>query len=346
MSDLERGERNAKLEVPGVVVLYDVSERLVKGEPCDMLAEQSAIGCSQAVADALRTAGYRVVELPIYTDLEPALAPYPPTDWVVFNLVEGLEGRLFEAVRVAWALDAMGYRFTGSPGAALACSTHKAQAKALMEANDVAVPPWRVFRHPSEVDGNLAPSLLFPLIVKPLAEDASLGISREAVVYTGQELRERVAYVVKRYRQAALAETFIVGREFNISLWGDPPEVLPLSEIDFNAIADPYARLFSFAAKWEEDSFEYQHMPDLCPATVDPDLRESLTAIALRSWTAIGCRGYARMDVRVSSEGIPYVLEVNCNPYLLPGAGFHRAARAAGYDYQDMVVTILQLAWR
>jgi D-alanine-D-alanine ligase len=337
---------NAEQEPPGVVVLYNASELLIKGEPGDLLAEQAVVTCAQAVADALRAAGYRVAQVPIHTDVALSLVSYPPTDWVVFNLDEGLEGRLFEDARVAWALEAMGYHFTGARGEALFCSVHKAQTKVLLAANGVDTPPWWVFRHPDEVDGDLAASLPFPLIVKPLAEDASIGVGPEAVVHTSRALRERVAYVVGRYRQMALAEAFVVGREFNIALWGGPPEVLPLAEVDFSAFADPYERIVSFAAKWEVNSFEYHHTPILCPAPVDPDLGEHLVVTARRSWTAIGCRGYARVDMRVGDEGTPYVVEVNCNPDLSPDAGFYRAAREAGYSYEDMVERILQLAWR
>jgi D-alanine-D-alanine ligase len=332
-------------EPPGVVVLYNASENLIKGEPRDMLAEQGVVVCAQAVADSLRRAGYRVVQLPIHTDVELALAPYPPTRWAVFNLGEGLDGRLFEEARIAWALDAMGYRFTGSGGDALARSGHKVQAKALLAASGVDTPPWWLFRHPDEVEA-VAADLSFPLIVKPVAEDASIGVGPEAVVHTGRALRERVAYVVERYRQVALAEVFVAGREFNIALWGDPPEVLPLAEIDFSAFADPYARIVSFEAKWEVESFEYRHTPVFCPALVDTDLAIRITDAAQRAWTAIGCQGYARVDMRVSDEGIPYVLEVNCNPDISPDAGFYRAAREAGHSYEDMVVQILELAWR
>lgn len=332
-------------EPPGVVVLYNASENLIKGEPRDMLAEQGVVVCAQAVADSLRKAGYRVVQLPIHTDVELALAPYPPTRWAVFNLGEGLDGRLFEEARIAWALDAMGYRFTGSGGDALARSGHKVQAKTLLAASGVDTPPWWLFRHPDEVEA-VAADLSFPLIVKPVAEDASIGVGPDAVVHTGRALRERVAYVVERYRQVALAEVFVAGREFNIALWGDPPEVLPLAEVDFSAFADPYARIVSFEAKWEVESFEYRHTPVFCPALVDADLAMRITDAAQQAWAVIGCRGYARVDMRVSDEGIPYVLEVNCNPDLSPDAGFYRAAREAGHSYEGMVVQILELAWR
>ena len=329
----------------GVVVLYNASDKLFKGEARDLLAEQGVIICAQAVAGALQGAGYHVAQVPVYNDVELALVPYPPTRWTVFNLGEGSEGRLFEEARIAWALDAMGYCFTGSRGDAIARSVHKAQAKALLAAGGVDTPSYWLFRHQDEVEAVPA-DLPFPLIVKPVAEDGSIGIGPDAVVHTAGELRQRVAYVVEHYLQAALAEVFVAGREFNISLWGDPPQILPLAEIDFSAFGDPCAHIVSFAAKWEVGSFEYHHTSVLCPASVDSDLGARIRDTAWRAWTTLGCRGYARVDIRVTDGEVPYVVEVNCNPDLSPDAGFSHAARAGGYGYEDMVVHILEIARR
>lgn len=329
-----------------VVVLYNASENLVKGEPQDILAEQGVIACARAVADALRSAGYRVAQVPICDDVESALAPYPPDRWDVFNLGEGLAGRLFEEARIAWALEAMGYCFTGASGGAIVRGVHKARTKQLLAAEGVNTPSGWLFRRPGEVDA-LAAQLCFPLIVKPVAEDASIGVGPEAVVHTAQALRERVAYVTARYRQAALAELFVTGREFNVALWGgEPPQTLPLAEIDFSAFADPYVRIVSFAAKWQEDSFEYCHTPVICPAPVDAALGDRIEETARRAWAAVGCRGYARVDMRLGDGDLPYVVEVNCNPDLSPDAGFYNAAWAAGYSYADMVTHILEIARR
>jgi len=332
-------------EPPGVLVVYNVSHELAKGEPQDMIAELGVVTCARAVSKALEEAGYRVVLVPLQTELEAALAPYPPTEYVIFNLGEGLEGRLFEEARIAWALEAMGYRLTGSDGYAISQAVHKARTKALLAATGVPTPPWRVFRDPGEVPDAPLPGLPFPLIVKPVAEDASLGVGPEAVVHNPEALRRRVAYVVERYRQAALAESFILGREFNVSVWGEPPQVLPLAEIDFSAFFDPLECIVSFAAKWLENSFEYHHTPAVCPADVEPCLGGLIAETALRAYEIIGCRGYGRVDMRVA-DGVPYVLEVNANPDLSPDAGFARAACAAGYDYTAMTTHILSLALR
>lgn len=325
----------------GVVVLYNESDGVAQGEEQDLIAVQGVVACARAVAEALAAAGRRVALAPMRADVESALAPYSPAEWIVFNLGEGVNSRLFDEARTAWAIEAMGYRFTGNRGEALARSTNKARAKECLARAGVPTPAWRLFRHPSEValDG-----LPFPLFVKPVAEDASQGIGPDAVVRDPAALQARVAYIVEKYRQAALAEQFIAGREFNVSLWGEPPEVLPLAEIDFSAFPDPLARIVTFAAKWHEDSFEYRSTPVRCPAEVDPPLAERIRSIARRAWETIGCRGYARVDMRVDESGTPYVVEVNCNPDISPDAGFFRAARAAGYTYQEMALRILEMA--
>jgi len=332
-------------EPPGVIVLYNDTEDLIKGEARDLLAERGVIACAHAIADALAENGYRIVRLPFQEDVELALSPYPPDQWVIFNLGEGLSGRLFEEARIAYALEAMGYTFTGSDGSAHARCLNKAHAKKLLAAKNVQIPTGFLFRHPDEIK-EMNGKLPFPLIVKPVAEGGSIGLDADAVVHTKRALSERVDYITSCYRQAALAESFIDGREFNIALWGNPPQVLPLAEIDFSAFSDPHERIVSFSAKWEEDSFEYQNTPVVCPAQVSSRLSQRITQTAKRAWDAMGCRGYARVDMRVSKNEIPYVVEVNCNPDLSPDAGFYRAARTAGFSYREMATSILEIARR
>jgi len=336
---------DAREQPRGVVVLYNHTDQLIKGDPKDLLADQGVIACAHAVEDALKSANVPAALAPITGNVEDALKPFPPTEWLIFNLGEGLAGRLFEEIRIAWAIEAMGYTFTGSDAAALALSTHKARAKEALVHAGVSTPAWRLFRRPEEVTEESLRGLPMPLIVKPVAEDASQGIGTDAVVHNLEQMRKRVAYLVDSYRQAALAEEFIAGREFNISVWGNPPVLLPIAEISFAAFNNPHEKIVSFSAKWEENSFEYQNTPVICPARVDPVLERRIKRTALKAWEAIACRGYARVDMRVSAADIPYVIEVNCNPDISPDAGFFRAAKTAGFSYQDMVLHIIRLGW-
>ncbi len=333
-------------ELAGVVVLFHDSRRLVKGEPRDLLAERSMASCAHAVAEALQSKGYRAALVSLAGEVEDLARQYPPTEWVVFNLVDGGEGRLFEEARVAWALEAMGYCFTGARGDALALTTHKGRTKSLLAQHGIPTPPWRIVQHEDELRDEADLGLGYPVIVKPMAEDGSVGVEYPAVAHSLAEVRRRVAYMRQTYRQASLVEEFIAGREFNAALWGEPPELLPLAEIDFSAFPDPYQRIVSYAAKWEEGSFEYQHTPAVYNTLHDDTLRSAISSVAVAVWEIIGCEGYARVDMRVSEEGMPYVIEVNCNPDIAPDAGFFRAAAQAGLSYADMVEHILEIAWQ
>jgi len=329
-----------------IVILYNQTEYLVKGEQRDLKADQGVIACAHAVADALSSADLSYVSVPLTGDVEQALAPYSPTQWVIFNLAEGLAGKLFEEVRIAWALEVMGYRFTGADAVALALTTHKARAKGVLRRAGVPTPDWRLFTDPRQVTDEALLGLSFSLIVKPVAEDASLGISECSVVQSQEALQEQVCVLVEHYRQAALVEQFIDGREFSVSIWDDPPAVLPLSEVHFPAAKSLSERIVSFSAKWEEDSIPYQNTPVTCPAEVSPELAEAITQTALHAWRALGCNGYGRVDMRIDQHDTPYVIEVNCNPDISPDAGFYRSASHGGYSYQEMVLHILQPTMR
>jgi D-alanine-D-alanine ligase len=195
----------------------------------------------------------------------------------------------------------------------------------------VLTPAWRVFTCADEVSAASVAGLRFPIIVKPVAEDSSLGIDSCAVASDLDALRARVVQVTACYRQPALAEQFVEGREFNAGLWGDPPQLLPLAEVDLSALGAPEKRIVTYAAKWEEESFEYGHTPVTCPAVVSDALAARIRSAALQAWNAIGSRrAYGRVDMRVYG-----------NPSIAKDAGFARAARAAGLDYALMILTIL-----
>lgn len=328
----------------GVLVLFHDSLRLMKGEPRDLLAERSMVKCALAVEEALRAKGYPATIVPLRGAVEELAYQYPPTEWMVFNLVDGGEGRLFEEARVAWALEAMGYCFTGARGDTLALTTHKGRTKSLLAQYGIPTPPWRIVHHEDELRDDADVGTAYPVIVKPVAEDGSVGVEYPAVAHSLSEVRQRVAYIRETYRQAALVEAFIAGREFNVALWGEPPQLLPLAEIDFSAFPDPCRRIVSYAAKWEEQSFEYHHTPAVFCSSLDEELRSAISSVAVAVWEVIGCQGYARIDMRVSEEGKPYVIEVNCNPDISPDAGFFRAAAQAGMTYPDMVEHILDIA--
>jgi D-alanine-D-alanine ligase len=184
-----------------------------------------------------------------------------------------------------------------------------------------------------------------PAIVKPVAEHGSCGITLASVVEDRKALGDRIDACIRDYRQAALVEEFIVGRELNVALWGNGfPEVLPIAEIAFRWTDEPLKQIVSFSGKWHKDSVEALGTPGVCPADLAPDVQDRVEAAAVLAYQELGVRGFARVDMRLRDE-IPYLLEVNIHPDLAPDAGFFRSARAAGHSYASMLLYILRLAF-
>ncbi|MBI2853829.1 MAG: ATP-grasp domain-containing protein [Chloroflexi bacterium] len=259
---------------------------------------------------------------------------------VVFNLFEGFDGSPETEALVARALSDVGLPFTGCPGEALALGLDKGRAKGLLAKAGIDTPRFQVLG--PEGVGNF--DLEYPCIVKPLNEDASHGLNEDSIVHNMASLREQVQRVSRLFGGHALVEEFVDGREFNATVLGNKePVVLPPSEIEYSLPAGK-PRLLTYAAKWEPDNDYCHHTKAVCPANVDSELGSRLRKTARDVFLAFGCRGYARVDMRLDSQGNVMVLEVNPNPDISPDAGAAKQARAAGMEYDDFVEKILMLA--
>lgn len=265
----------------------------------------------------------------------------------VLNLVEALDGSAAGACAVPDLLRALGRRFSGCDTPCLNLTLDKHQAKAVLRASEVATPDWSLL-HPGESASRTAlPG--FPVIVKPTRADASEGIDAAAVVaQPGQPFEEAVRRVHEEFGQPALVEAFVEGREFNVSLLqdGDEVRVLPLAEIEFRDFPAGRPRIVDYAAKWLSESWECRQTVRKVPAELSDDVATEIRAVALRAWKATGCRDYARVDIRMSSAGHPFVLEVNANPDISPDGGFAAALAAGGITYSDFIATLLRNAER
>ncbi|GAB4259784.1 MAG: hypothetical protein Kow0092_08220 [Deferrisomatales bacterium] len=312
-------------------------------------ADPSEAGVLVEVADvaaALRASGFDVEPLAVtppslLTDLA-ALARARSREGdgvVVFHLCEGLAGEAWHEVTVASLLELLGLPYTGNPPRALAWCLDKRVAKAVLRGAGVPTPPARVFRtapRPRTLE-----RLSYPRVVKPCREDASLGVDQGALVETPEALCRRVAWCLERFRQPVLAEAYVEGREFNVSVMGEAEgaRVLPLAEVRFA----PGMRLVTHAAKWRPGSEEDRGTRVVCPAQVPAVQRVRLEAAALSAYRALECRDYARVDLRLDPAGQPHVLEVNPNPDISREAGFARAAAASGQAYEALVARLV--AW-
>ncbi|MDI7275243.1 MAG: ATP-grasp domain-containing protein [Anaerolineae bacterium] len=322
-----------------VLVLYTQVDAVLKGEAIDLISDQETARVAQEISRGLQGLGHRVTCVGVIDDVAGAIAPFAPEEWVVFNLCESLGGDSALEQTVPPILEAHGFRYTGATGQAIAACLNKVGTKEKLLAAGIHTPRYALLSSPDETC-----HVPFPALVKPSQEDASVGITLDSVVRDREGLRRQVAYIVERYRQPALVEEFIPGREFNAAIWGnDQPEALPLSEISYADIPDPLQRLLTYDSKWVEDSYAYSHTPGICPAPVSAELGERIVQTALTAYRLMGCRGYARVDMR-ERDGVPFVLEVNPNPSLSSEGGFVRAAGVAGYDQAHMAERILGFA--
>jgi D-alanine-D-alanine ligase len=264
----------------------------------------------------------------------------------VFNLCESIDGASNLEPLLPLLLERAGLAYTGSSPLTLGLCVHKHRAKDALRGAGVPTPEAVVLTTPdvSRV------ALPFPLIVKPAREDASVGITVDSVVHDRATLERQVTFVLARYRQPVLVERYIEGREIYVSMLGRPQEdggggqMLPLYEIDFSEMPSGCPRIVSFDGKWVESSPEFRGTKPVPCLDVAPEVLTRIAEVADAAFAAMELRDYARLDVRLSAEGIPYVIDVNPNCDLSEGAGFALAARAAGLGYDEVVRRIVDLA--
>jgi len=336
-----RAARPREASEAEVVVLYNVALGLERGRPEDLLSDAETEGVARRIADTLQ-GHVRSVELaPVWDDLGEVLRRYDPARHVIFNLCESLGGRAWSEAEVPRLMRAAGFVHTGSSFMALRRAGSKLITKRSLEAAGLRTPTYEVIRHP----GRRPTRVPLPAIVKPVAEHGSCGITLASVVEDRKALGERIDACIRDYRQPALVEEFIIGRELNVALWGNGfPEVLPVAEIAFRWTEEPLKQIVTFSGKWHRESIEARGTPGLCPARLAPEVQDGVEAAAVLAYQALGVRGFARVDMRLRDD-MAYVLEVNIHPDLAPDAGFFRSARAAGHTYTSMVLYILRLAF-
>ena len=260
---------------------------------------------------------------------------------LVINLCESLGADARGEMAIPCLLDLMGVPYTGSSALSLGLALHKHKAKELLRARGVPTPEFQVVERLGDLS---SVDLPFPLIVKPVREDASAGIELDSVVHDRGALRDVVARVLGAFHQPALVERFISGREIYVPLLGNSPrQALPMSEIAFGPAFEHQPNIVSYRAKWAPDSAEYLDSPSV-RCHLPAELEEKLLHAAVSAFEALECRDYGRVDFRLSPEGEPYVIDINPNCDLHPDAGFAKAALAAGIDYPMLALRLVDIA--
>ena len=315
---------------PGVAAA-DVDDRYAEWEDEETIA---------GVAAALARAG-EVIRLEASDELPFRLREARPD--IVFNMAEGLYGPNREshvpAICEFWSIP-----YTGSDPLTLALCLDKGRTKEILSHHGIPTARFTVVGGPEELDGFAA----WPAIVKPLHEGSSMGITRASYCRSRAEVRRAIEGVVARYRQPALVEGYLGGREFTCAILGngDDARALPIIEINFAALPRDALPIYSYEAKWIWDRPEEPLDIFRCPADVDAELAAAVERTSLAAYRLLRCRDWARIDLRCDERGVPHVLEVNPLPGIHPDPAMNsclpKAARAAGLDYPEMILSVLR----
>jgi len=301
-----------------------------------------------AFIKALEDARFDVELVNVEDSLERAMAAirlHRPD--AVFNLVEYFNDDQIQEAYIAGLYEMMNVSFTGNRPMVLATCQNKFRTKLILEAAGLPTADFMLAKSlPIAMDHELT----YPLIVKPAFEDASGGIEKDSVVHNHLALEARVAYVIKEFEMPALVEEYVDGREIHAAVMGNnPPEVLPLFEMEFddsefNPDDEWRPQIISYRAKWDPHSKDFYTMDAVVPPEdLDPELADEIRRIAREAYLAVGCRDYARIDMRIEEDEI-YILEVNPNPDLVDGAAYMLCANASGRSYSETLGAIADLA--
>lgn len=300
------------------------------------------------VVSTLRRLGHEVYPLGVKSDLgviHSAIEQWKPD--IAFNLLEEFDGVAVYDQHVVSYLELLHLPYTGSNPRGLMLARDKVLTKKVLAFHKIPYPQFIEVPHGRTV--KRPKSLTFPLIVKSVNEEASLGISQASIVADDEKLAERVAFVHNSVGSGALIEQYIEGRELYVGIIGNGQlQVLPVWELIMDKLPDDAKRIATERVKW---SRKYQMKYGIISKEAD-DLPEgkaqAIQDLAKRVYRALGLSGYARIDMRMDAEGHLYVLEANPNPQIAEDEDFADSAKKVGYQYKDLLQELLNvgLRWR
>jgi len=262
---------------------------------------------------------------------------------LVFNLVDSYGGDDSKDLHIPAFLELIGVKYTGSGPHGLLLAQDKSLAKKIINFHGIQT-PFSMVVHKGRVD--YAHDIKFPLIVKPVSEDGSIGIDQKSVVESIKELMERIHDLQEQFEGVpVLVEEYIEGREIYAAILGnDPAEALPLVELDLSKLPADAPRIAGREVKFDRDSEAYRVTKSALAEDLDEETTKNLQEAAKTTYRALKLRDYGRIDMRLAKDGTIYVIEANPNPWLTKGAEFAMAARGSERTYTEMIKAIVEAA--
>ena len=333
---------SSRTAIPQTIILPPHAQPSVN-HITDVYAEWDTFETISAVRDALAQL-HDVILIEADEDSYEKLRAKRPE--IVFNIAEGLFGISREA-QIPALLEMLQIPYTGSDPLTLAICLDKSRAKEILAYYHIPTPQFSVISTFLELENV---TMQFPSMVKPLHEGSSKGIYNSSVVTTQSELRREVTVILEHYKEPAIVEEYLSGREFTVAMLGNEPHVtaLPIVEIKFDSLPAGVQPIYSYEAKWIWDRADAPLDIFECPAKISPHLQNEIEMICRTAYKTLRCRDWCRIDVRLDATGQPNILELNPLPGILPNpednSCFPKAARAADLQYNELIQTVLALA--
>ncbi len=306
-----------------------------QNDPKDANAEFDHPKTVERIEKALSKVGHKVLRIGKALDLLERLEEVKKCD-IVFNIAEGLEGRNRES-QVPVILEMLGKPFVGADGLTLSLTLDKLMAKKILMSEGIPTPRFLEIKDAKNLNG--LNGLKFPLIVKPRHEGSSKGISDDSLVRDAEQLKQKAKWLIDTYKQPALAEEFISGKEFTVGIIGNnPPEALPVVQVQIDGKLN-LGELFYTNAGIRGTRVLY-----VCPAPISKKLAKKMTQLSLAAYEAVDCRDFGRVDFRVDKKGNPYCLEINPLPALSKADVFGVVAKHYKIRYYTMINRIFESA--
>jgi len=296
-----------------------------------------------AVVETLRLMGHEVRTLGIYDDIRLLVREIEEheTD-IVFNLTEIFLGKAHLDKNIPALLDLLGVPYTGCGPDGLILCNNKALSKKILTYHRVKVPRFHTFKIGRRVW--LPSRMNYPLVVKPLREEASTGIAQSSYVQDEEHFRERVGFMHENMKMNAIAEEYIEGKELYVSVIGNTRLLtFPIREMRFSLLPEGSAKIATYKAKWDEKYRERWGISNTFADDMPPDVARRIVRVCKRAYRALNIDGYARFDCRLTPDNELYILEANGNPELAQGDEFAESALKGGYTYDRLLQKILNL---
>lgn len=300
-------------------------------------------GAESDIYNALLACGYQVTLLGLYNDvnilLEEVKEDKPD---IIFNGAEVFNQKSHLDKNVAGLLEMLGIPYTGASPASLLICGNKALSKKILSFHKIKIPHFYTFYRNHKVW--LPKRLRLPLIVKPLREEASRGISQASVVDSEEALIERVKFIHESMKNDAIIEEFIEGREFYVGVLGNKRvKVLPLREMKFGEFGEDEPRIATYKAKWDYDYRQKWGIKNVFAGRLSEGLSERVEEVCKRAYKALNMQCYARFDIRITPDSKIYLIEANANPCLDEYDELAQSAAKAGIPYAKLIQKILTL---